>query len=69
MEDETLNRLLAAESTAERIIAQADRERTTLIEQAKRAAQEAQARHAQHTAELLASFTTQAEQRAAQTIE
>jgi V/A-type H+-transporting ATPase subunit G/H len=68
VEDETLNRLLAAESAAEQIIAQADRERTTLIEQAKGAAQEARAQHARHAAELLASYTAQAEQRAAQTV-
>lgn len=68
MEDETLKRLLAAESKAEQIIAQAEQERTALIEQAKRAVQEAQVQHAQHAAEILASFTAQAEQRAAQTI-
>ena len=68
MDDEILNRLLAAESTAEQIIAQADQERIALIEQAKRAAREAQAQHAQYTAELLASFAAEAEQRAAQTI-
>lgn len=68
MEDETLKRLLAAESEAEQLITSADRQRTTLIEQAKRTAEAAQTRHAQHVAEILASFTAQAEQRAAQTV-
>lgn len=68
VEDETLKRLLAAESKAEQIIALADRERTALIEQAKRAAEEARTQHAHHAAETLASFMAQAEQRAAQSI-
>lgn len=68
VEDETLRRLLRAESQAEQIIAQAERTRMALIEQAKRAAHEAQLQHAQHAAEILASFMAQAEQRAAQTV-
>ena len=68
MEDETLKRLLAAESKAEQIIAQAEQERTALIEQARRDVQEAQVQHAQHATETLASFMAQAEQRAAQAI-
>ena len=68
MEDETLKRLLAAESQAEQIIAQADRERAALIEQAKQAAQAAQSRNAQRATEIHASFLAQAQQRAEQTI-
>jgi len=68
MEDETLKRLLAAESQAEQIIAQADRERAALIEQAKLAAQAAQSQHSQRAAEIGASFLAQAQQRAEQTV-
>lgn len=68
MEDEALKRLLAAESKAEQLIASADRQRSALIEQAKRAAEAARTQHAQHVAEILASFMAQAEQRAAQTV-
>jgi vacuolar-type H+-ATPase subunit H len=67
-EDDTLTRLLAAESKAEEIITSADRQRAALIEQAKRAAEAAQAQYARHAAEIVASFMAQAEQRAAQTI-
>ena len=67
-EDDTLKRLLAAESKAEEIIASADRQRAALIEQAKRAAQAAQTKHAQHVTEVVASFMAQADERAAQTI-
>lgn len=68
VEDEILKRLLAAESKAEEIITLADRERTTLIEQAKRDAQAAERQQAQRAAEILSSFVAQAEQRAAQTV-
>lgn len=67
-EDDTLKRLLEAESKAEEIIASADRQRAALIEQARQAAQAAQTQHAQHLAEIAASFMAQAEQRAEQTI-
>lgn len=67
-EDDTLKRLLEAESKAEEIIATADRQRAALIEQARQAAQDAQTKHAQHLAEIAASFMAQAEQRAEQTI-
>lgn len=68
VEDEALKRLLAAESRAEQIVAQAEQERKAVIEQAKLAAHDAQVQRAQHAGEILASFTAQAEQRAAQTI-
>lgn len=67
-EDDTLKRLLAAESKAEEIIASANRQRVALIEQAKQAAQAAQTKHAQHVTEIVASFMAQADERAAQTI-
>lgn len=67
-EDDTLKRLLEAESKAEEIIATADRQRAASIEQARQAAQAAQTKHAQHLAEIAASFMAQAEQRAEQTI-
>ena len=68
MDEQTLNRLLAAESKAEQAITLAEQERTALIEQAKRAAETAQTQHVQHAAEVLASFMAQAEQRAAQAV-
>jgi len=67
-ENETLNRLLAAELKAEEIIASADRQRTESIEQGKRDAQAAQTKHAHDISEIVASLMAQAEQRAAQTI-
>lgn len=67
-EDEVIKRLLAAEAQAEEIIARAEQQRAQLIEQARLAAQAARARQAEHGAEVLASFTAQAEQRSAQAI-
>ncbi len=68
MDEQTLNRLLAAESKAEQTITRAEQERTALIDEAKSAARAAQTQHAQHAAEVLASFMAQAEQRAAQAV-
>lgn len=68
MVDETLKRLLEAEAKAEQIIARADEERQSIIEQAKRDARVAEQQHAERMAEIHASFLAQAEQRAQQTI-
>jgi V/A-type H+-transporting ATPase subunit G/H len=68
MVDETLKRLLDAEAKAEQIVALADEERQSIIEQAKRDAGAAEQQHAERMAEIHASFLAQAEQRAQQTI-
>lgn len=68
MVDESLKRLLDAETKAELIIADADKERHRLIEQARHEAHEAERQHNERVSELHASFLSQAEQRAQQTI-
>jgi V/A-type H+/Na+-transporting ATPase subunit G/H len=68
MVDEVLKRLLNAELEAERIVARADEERQTIIEQAKRDAHAEEQQFAERVAEIRASFQRQAEQRALQTI-
>ncbi len=68
MTDETLKRLLDAEAKAEQIVAQADAERQTVIEQAKRDAHALEEQHAGRIAEIHTSFLNQAEQHAQQTI-
>ena len=68
MVDESLKRLLDAESRAEDIIAHADTQRQQVIEQARHEAREAERQHAERIAEIHASFLAQAEQRAQQTI-
>ena len=68
MVDETLKRLLDAEAKAEQIVARADEERQTIIEQAKRDARIAEQQHAERMAEIDASFLALAEQRAQQTV-
>jgi V/A-type H+-transporting ATPase subunit G/H len=68
MVDEALKRLLNAELEAERIVARADEERKAIIEQAKRDAHAEEQQHAEHVAEIHASFRAQAEQRAQQTV-
>ncbi len=66
--DETLKRLLDAEAKAEQIVARADAERQTVIEQAKRDAHALEEQHAGRIAEIHTSFLAQAEQHAQQTI-
>jgi len=68
MADEALKRLLDAELEAERIVARADAERQSLIEQAKRDARAEEQQFADRIAELRANFRAQAEKRAQQTI-
>lgn len=68
MVDELLKRLLDAEAKAELIIAGADTERQQVIEQARHDARDAEQRHAERISEIHASFLSQAEQRAQQTI-
>ncbi len=68
MVDETLKRLLDAETKGEQLVARADEERQVIIEQAKRDARALEEQHTQRMAEVHASFLSQAEQRAQQTI-
>ncbi|MGH7184441.1 MAG: ATPase [Nitrospiraceae bacterium] len=68
MGDGTLKRLLDAETEAERMVARADQERQTIIEQAKHDAHTLEQQHAKHVAEIHASSLAQAELRAQQTI-
>lgn len=68
MVDETLKRLLDAEAKAEQIVARADEQRQTIIEQAKLEALALEQQHAGRIDEIHASFLTQAEQRAEQAI-
>lgn len=68
MVDESLKRLLDAEAEAEVVIARADEQRHTIIEQARHDVHEAETRHAERVAGIHASFLAQAEQRAQQTI-
>ncbi len=68
MADEPLKRLLDAEAKAEQVIARADEERQSIIEQAKLEIQAAEQRHAERVKEIQASSLAQAEQRAQQTI-
>jgi len=68
MVDESLKRLLDAESRAEDIIAHADAERQRIIEQARQEARDEERQHAERIAEIHASFLAQAEQRAQQSI-
>ena len=68
MVDETLKRLLDAETKAEQIVARADAERQSIIEQAKRDARALEQQHSERMTEIHASFLAQAEQRAQQTI-
>ena len=68
MVDETLKRLLDAEAKAEQIVAHADEERQSIIEQAKREAGAAEQQQAERMADIHADFLAQAEQRAEQTI-
>ena len=68
MVDETLKRLLEADTKAEQVIARADKERQAIIVQARQEARLAEQHHAKRVSELHASFLAQAEQRAQQTI-
>ncbi|HZW24711.1 MAG TPA: hypothetical protein VFF26_04430 [Gallionella sp.] len=68
MVDETLKRLLDAEAKSEQIVARADEERQSIVEQARRDAGAAEQQHAARMAEIHADFLAQAEQRAQQTI-
>lgn len=68
MADETLKRLLDAESKAEEVVAHASDERQAIIEQARREAATAEQQHAGRISEIHAAFLVQAEQRAQQTI-
>lgn len=68
MADEPLKRLLDAEAKAEQVIARADEERQSIIEQARLEIQAAELRHAERVKEIQASSLAQAEQRAQQTI-
>lgn len=68
MVDETLKRLLDAEAQAEQVVAHADEERRSIVEQSRRDAAAAEQQHAARMAELRADFLAQAEQRALQTI-
>jgi len=68
MVDETLKRLLDAETEAERVVERADEERQSIIEQAKRDVRAAEQQHADHLANIQETLRTQAEQRAQQTI-
>lgn len=68
MIDETLKRLLDAETEAERVLMHADEERLQIIEQAKREARAAEQQQAEHIADIHASSLAQAELRAQQTI-
>ncbi|MBK9160174.1 MAG: ATPase [Nitrosomonadales bacterium] len=68
MADETLKRLLEAETKAEQVIARADAERRAIIEQAQHDSQLAEQHHAARVADIHATFRNQAEQRSQQTI-
>lgn len=68
MIDETLKRLLDAESEAERVLAHADGERLQIIEQAKREARAMEQQQTAHIADVHTSFLAQAELRAQQAI-
>ncbi len=68
MVDETLKRLLDAETAAEDIIARADQERQAIIEQARRDEETSERQLAERLKDIHASFLAQAEQRAQQTI-
>ena len=68
MVDETLKRLLQAETEADRIVTRANEERQAIIEQAKRDARTAEQQHVEQIAEIRNLLLTQAEQRAQQTI-
>ena len=67
MVDETLKRLLEAETKAEQAIARAEEERRAIIEQARLDALVADRHHAKRVAEIHTTFLEQAEQRAQQT--
>ena len=68
MADEPLKRLLDAEARAEQVIASADQERRNIVEQARQEVHAAEERHAARIKEIQATYLTQAEQRAQQTI-
>jgi V/A-type H+/Na+-transporting ATPase subunit G/H len=68
MVDESLKRLLDAESKAENIIAHADAERQAIIEQARHDVQVSEQQLAERAKDIHASFLAHAEQRAQQTI-
>ena len=68
MVDESLKRLLDAETEAENIIAHADQERQAIIEQARHDVQASEQQLAERIKDIHASFLAQAEQRAQQTI-
>jgi len=68
MVDETLKRLLDAETEAEQAVARADEERQSIIEQAKHDVRAAEQQHTEHITQIRASLLEQAEQRAQQTI-
>jgi len=68
MVDGTLKRLLDAEMEAELIIANADKERNSIIEQAKQDIQSAEQQQTEFIAKIQASLLAQEEQRAQQII-
>lgn len=68
MVDETLKRLLEAEAKAEQIVARAETERRSIIEQAHREVHVAEQQHAKRATEIRTTFLDQAEQRAQQSI-
>lgn len=68
MMDETLKRLLEAETKAEHVVTRAEDERQAIIEQARLEALVAERHHAKRVTEIHATFLDQAEQRAQQTI-
>ncbi len=68
MAEEPLKRLLDAEARAEQVIARADEERRSIVEQARAEVQAQEARHAERVKEIQAAYLAQAEQRARQSI-
>jgi len=68
MAEEPMKRLLDAEAKAEQVIALADEERRSIVEQAKLEIQESGQRHAERVKEIQSTHLAQAGLRAQQTI-
>ena len=68
MAEEPLKRLLDAEAKAERVIALADEERRSIVEQARLKIHELEQRHAERAKEIQSTHLAQAGQRAQQSI-
>jgi vacuolar-type H+-ATPase subunit H len=68
MEDETLKRLLAAETEAEAIVLRANQQREAILEQARQDADAARRQHEERIAQIRSSYLAQAEERAQATI-